>query len=108
MRAFLQKRIPVLAIFSALLLASTSPRFLLADDDKDKTTPHAKAAPAKPDAAAPALTERERMLLDRVEQLEKRVAELDAKGGPQLFPQPLPQLRPRCRGSFPLTPAMRQ
>jgi hypothetical protein len=32
------------------------------------------------DAPAPGLTERERMLLDRVEQLEKRVAELEAKG----------------------------
>jgi hypothetical protein len=58
---------------------------LLADskdgkDGDDKTTSTTKAAPAKPDPAA-GLTERERMLLDRVEQLEKRVAELEAKGG---------------------------
>jgi hypothetical protein len=41
--------------------------------------------PAKPAAAAadssPGLTERERMLLDRVEQLEKRVAELESVRG---------------------------
>jgi hypothetical protein len=37
-------------------------------------------AEKKPDAPA-ALTERERMLLDRVEQLERRVEELEAKGG---------------------------
>ncbi len=37
-------------------------------------------AEKKPDAPA-ALTERERLLLDRVEQLERRVEELEAKGG---------------------------
>jgi hypothetical protein len=77
MRAFIQKKISILAIIAALLYASTSPGLLLADDDKDKNTPPAKAATAKPDAPAP-LTERERMLLDRVEQLEKRVADLEA------------------------------
>jgi Putative beta-barrel porin-2, OmpL-like. bbp2 len=76
MRAFIQKKISILAIIAALLYASTSPGLLLADDDKDKNTPPAKAATAKPDAPAP-LTERERMLLDRVEQLEKRVADLE-------------------------------
>jgi hypothetical protein len=40
----------------------------------------AAARPIKIDAPAPGLTERERMLLDRVEQLEKRVAELETKG----------------------------
>src|SRR4029077_9496962 len=38
-----------------------------------------KAAKAKIDAPAPGLTERERWLLDRVEQLERRVTELEAK-----------------------------
>ena len=78
MRAFIQKKMSIFAILAALLYASTNPGLLLADDDKDKNTTPAKAAPAKPDAPAP-LTERERMLLDRVEQLEKRVADLEAK-----------------------------
>jgi len=77
MRAFIQKKMSILAIIAALVYASTNPGLLLADDDKDKNTPPAKAATAKPDAPAP-LTERERMLLDRVEQLEKRVADLEA------------------------------
>ncbi len=78
MRAFIQKKMSIFAILAALLCASTNPELLLADDDKDKNTPPAKAAASKPDAPAP-LTERERMLLDRVEQLEKRVADLEAK-----------------------------
>jgi len=49
------------------------------DDDKEK--PPAKAAATKIEAPAP-LTERERLLLDRVEQLEKRVADLEGKGNP--------------------------
>jgi hypothetical protein len=78
MRAILRNRISVSAVI-VFICASAIPGALLADDDKDKNTPSAKAASAKPDAPAP-LTERERMLLDRVEQLEKRVAELEAKG----------------------------
>jgi Putative beta-barrel porin-2, OmpL-like. bbp2 len=77
MRAFIQKKMSIFAIVAALLYTSTNPRLLLADDDKDKNTPPAKAATAKSDAPAP-LNERERMLLDRVEQLEKRVADLEA------------------------------
>src|SRR5271169_484100 len=79
MRALIQKKMLILAIPAALLCVSASPGLLHADDEKDKTTPPAKAAPAKPAAPAAGLTERERMLLDRVEQLEKRVAELEAK-----------------------------
>jgi hypothetical protein len=78
MRAFIQKRMLILPVLSALLFALISPPASLADDDKNKNTPPAKAAASKPDAPAP-LTERERMLLDRVEQLEKRVADLEAK-----------------------------
>jgi hypothetical protein len=37
--------------------------------------------PAKADSSAP-LTERERWMLDRMEQLEKRVAELESKNNP--------------------------
>ena len=44
--------------------------------EKDST---AKTA-SKPDAPAPGLTEREQWMLDRIEQLEKRVAELESKG----------------------------
>ena len=77
MRAFIQKKMSIFAILAAMLYATSSPGRLLADDDKN--TPPAKAAAAKPDAPSAGLTERERMLLDRVEQLEKRVAELEAK-----------------------------
>ncbi len=80
MRAFKQKRISILAILTALVCASTAPGLLCAEDDKDKNNQPRKVAPATMDAPAPGLTERERWLLDRVEQLEKRVAELEAKG----------------------------
>jgi hypothetical protein len=79
MRAFLQKKTPTLTMVIALVCACAAPGFLFADDDKDKNAPPAKAAPAKQDAQASGLTDRERMLLDRIEQLEKRVAELEAK-----------------------------
>jgi Putative beta-barrel porin-2, OmpL-like. bbp2 len=69
-------------LLAGLLCASIVPNRLLADD-KDSSNPPSKSAPAKSDASkieAPApLTERERWLLDRVEQLEKRVAELETK-----------------------------
>src|SRR5271165_1418578 len=51
------------------------------DDEKD-TSPAAKPA-AKPETATKpvsGLTEREQWMLERIEQLEKRVAELEAKG----------------------------
>jgi len=50
-------------------------------DDDGKNQPPAKPAAVKIDAPAP-LTERERQLLDRVEQLEKRMAELEGKAQP--------------------------
>jgi len=53
-----------------------------ADDDKGKTDPLAKPAVAVKAEAPVPLTERERLLLDRVEQLEKRVADLEGKGTP--------------------------
>src|SRR5450755_3698272 len=52
-----------------------------ADDDSKSQPPAKPAAAAKIDAPAP-LTERERQLLDRVEQLEKRMAELEGKAQP--------------------------
>ncbi len=47
-------------------------------DDDGKDQPPAKPAEARIDSPAP-LTERERQLMDRVEQLEKRMAELESK-----------------------------
>ncbi len=89
MRIFTQKKILILAALGALLCASTTPVRVFADDTKDKNSAPTKGAPAKSDAPAP-LTERERMLLDRVEQLEKRVAELEAKQ-PAGAAQPAPK-----------------
>ena len=86
MHAFIKKRMPIFTIVPALLCTLTAPPLLQAEDEKDKSTPSAKAASAKPKAPAPGLTERERMLLDRVEQLEKRVAELETKGVPSTAP----------------------
>jgi hypothetical protein len=61
----------------ALLCVSLAPSRLFADD-KDTNNPPAKSAPAKPESPVP-LTERERWMLDRIEQLEKRMAEMEAK-----------------------------
>jgi hypothetical protein len=76
-------------LLATLLCASMVPDRLMADD-KDTGNPPSKSAPAKSDGAkieAPApLTERERWLLDRVELLEKRVAELETKGSAPAAP----------------------
>src|SRR5260370_13602072 len=83
MRAYKHNRTLFLILLAALLCASIVPDRVRADE-KDTSNPTSKSAPAKSDAAkieAPApLTERERWLLDRVELLEKRVAELETKG----------------------------
>jgi hypothetical protein len=52
------------------------------DDSGKDTDSAAKAAPKTAPASKPAsgLTEREQWMLDRIEQLEKRVAELESKG----------------------------
>ncbi len=70
-------------MLAGLLYSSAVPGVVRADG-KDGDTPSAKTDTAKPGAAkldvtAP-LTDRERMLLDRIEQLEKRMAEMEAKG----------------------------
>jgi hypothetical protein len=64
----------------ALLGASVVPSCLLAGDRDSNGTP-AKAAPAKTSSPGP-LTERERWMLDRMEELEKCFAALEAKGHP--------------------------
>ena len=74
MRTFGQKVIvtPLVLVFLSVLC----PGRLLADGDGKNEA--AKAKPPKIEAPAP-LTERERLMLDRMEQLEQRVAELEAK-----------------------------
>lgn len=66
--------------FAGVLGAAAFPGLLLAHDD-DKNDPPASTDRLKPELPAPALTERERWLLERVEQLEKRVADLESKSG---------------------------
>jgi hypothetical protein len=72
----------------ALIGTIAAPSGLFADDtntDKNTSNPPAKPAPAKIEAPAP-LTERERWLLDQLEELKKRVAELEAKGNTAAAP----------------------
>src|ERR1700730_8430747 len=66
-------------ILVAVSCGTAAPVVAFADDDGRKEPPAKPAAAAKIDAPAP-LTERERWLLDRVEQLEKRVADIESKG----------------------------
>src|SRR5712664_2728166 len=84
MTLFGVKRVLLWIFLAVVLSGSMAPGLLIADDSKDNTP--SKAAPIKPDAPAPGLTERERWLLDRVEQLEKRVADLESKGNPAAAP----------------------
>src|ERR1700692_3413844 len=65
-----------------ILCVSSTPGRVFADDG----TPSGTASPVKIDAPKPGLTEREQYLLDRVEQLERRVEELESKSGPQAAP----------------------
>src|SRR5215470_7030619 len=70
----------------SLSFAGSVNAFSAADDDKPKTKSASTAADAaknvKSSDLSSGLTERERMLLDRVEQLEKRVAELESQRHP--------------------------
>jgi Putative beta-barrel porin-2, OmpL-like. bbp2 len=77
------KRI-VSIVWVTLVCGSTIPVFASADDG-GKSEPPAKPVATKLNAPAP-LTERERWLLDRVEELEKRVADLESKGTPASAP----------------------
>src|SRR6266849_52378 len=78
MRIFGKKRVVSLVLVT-VLCGSTIPVFA-STDDNGRSEPPAKPAAAKVDAPTP-LTERERWLLDRAELLEKRVADLESKGG---------------------------
>ena len=81
MRSFRNR---LLLLGSGLALGLVASGVGWADDTKDgRDTARAATATAKPAERKPeaGLTDRERWLLDRVEQLERRVAELEAKGG---------------------------
>ncbi len=84
------------AFLAVLLCTVAVPHRCVADDkttDKNTSSPPAKPAPVKVDSPAP-LTERERWLLDEVEELKQRVAELESKVNPSRAPAaeaPLPQ-----------------
>ena len=84
MRALLDGKRILCVLWAALLGIGITPGALLAADDggTEKKAEPARPAVSKPEAPLP-LTERERWLLDRVEQLEKRVAELEAKSSPK-------------------------
>src|ERR1700730_10047782 len=69
----------------ALMLCATAAPGCVFADDKESGTPQPQAAPVKPDSPAP-LTDRERWMLDRIDQLEKRMAELESKGNPLATP----------------------
>jgi hypothetical protein len=84
MRAFNRNQKMCCFILATVFCACIVPNRLLADD-KDSSAPPAKSASAKPDSPAP-LTERERWMLDRIEQLEKRVAELESKSNAPVTP----------------------
>src|SRR6267378_3354539 len=80
MRVFELKRL-VSVMLVAVFCGSVVPVFASSEDDGKGERPAKPAATPKIEAPAP-LTERERWMLDRMEQLEKRVAELEAKGNP--------------------------
>src|SRR6266566_3807631 len=98
------KRLVSLVLVAASC-GSAVPVVTFADDGKGEP-PAKPAATAKIEAPA-LLTERERWMLDRMEQLEKRVAELEAKGQPAVpsssepphHNRPRPCLRPRSLAS---------
>src|SRR6266403_4771444 len=77
MRVGVMKRVVSVALVT-VLCGGTIP-VSASTDATGKSERPAKPAVAKVDAPAP-LTERERWLLDRVEELEKRVADLESKG----------------------------
>ena len=84
-------------LLTVLICVIAVPHRSFADDnttDKKANDPPAKPAPVKTDAPAPGLTERERWLLEEVEELKKRVAELESKANAPVSPAaeaPAPQ-----------------
>src|SRR5437016_11273724 len=107
MRTFNQTR-KILRLLLVAMLCTTVIPFRSVADDKEASNPPAKPVSAKPDSPAP-LTARERWMLDRMEQLEKSVAELESKSNSPVTPAteislPSP-LRQTClRHLYPQTP----
>jgi len=109
MRILGWKRVVSLGLVT-VFYGSTIPVFA-STDDNSKSEPPAKRVAAKVDAPAP-LTERERWLLDRVEELEKRVADRCLRGRLQrtqphrLSQRPLraslPEQQPRIQDPLPI------
>jgi Putative beta-barrel porin-2, OmpL-like. bbp2 len=62
----------------SVVFGAVFPGLVFADDESKPSSPTGER-PAKLEAPKPGLTERERWLLEKVEQLEKRVAELESK-----------------------------
>ena len=62
----------------SVVFGAVFPGLVFADDESKPNSPTGEQ-PAKLEAPKPGLTERERWLLEKVEQLEKRVAELESK-----------------------------
>ena len=83
MRIGVMKRVVSLMLVT-VLCGGTIP-VVASTDDNEKSERTSKPAAAKMEGPAP-LTERERWLLDRVEELEKRVADLESKGKPSESP----------------------
>ena len=84
MRTFKRNRRKFRLLLAAMLCIAAIPFHSLADD-KEISNPPPKSVSAKPDSPAP-LAARERWMLDRMEQLEKRVAELESKSNPPVTP----------------------
>lgn len=76
-----QKKVCMALALAGLLYCSVTPVQVFADNKSNAASAKTDAnKPGAPDVNTPApLTERERLLLDRVEQLEKRVVELENK-----------------------------
>src|SRR5215510_10597044 len=92
MRLIASKAKPVRLWLVVALCLSFVPSLLLADDESK--TGSSNEQPKKLEASKPGLTERERWLLEKVEELEKRVAELEARSEslttarPSILPAP--------------------
>src|SRR5713226_1429929 len=86
MHIFKLKR-PVSLILVALSCGSAVPVVAFADDNGKGEPPAKPSAAAKIEAPAP-LTERERWMLDPMEQLEKRLAEVESKLSSTTAPAP--------------------
>lgn len=85
MSTFGTKRVVSLMLVVGAFCGSTVCASAFADGDGKRDTPVRPMPAARVEVPAP-LTERERWLLDRVEHLEKRVAELESKGSPSTAP----------------------